>query len=570
MRYAARGIGMLVPALLLGCFFAGEGVYADIRTSAFSPGGATVAYRPDSFQSDSPTINGKTYTRFSCDGHIGQGAPGAPLLPARTVLVAVPKGNIPAIEISTIARRSREGVTVIPHPAFAEDGSGFTGEVYREDTVRYSLSGFQPSGFVTLGGRHEFDTFTLWEIIFSPVLFDAHASTAAILDSLTLNLSWAGQLIRAEHPGRVPEDILNRDALVAPDAARAFKTSGVSSSPFASGDWYRITLADSGMYAVTGAELAGAGFSAGNVRTDHIRLYYGGGKILETIPHTLSPDNFREVAIKVSDMNGDGLFGQDDSVVFFGESLSRLIARPDTAAVVFQNHPYSRANVYWLTVSETGNPRRMEKVDASPSSELPVRAAFREILHMERENSLEYPDSGIHWYWDGIKGATSKSFSFRAPGAISGDSLQVRVRFLNPTVDKNGYLIAHSHSVDIYVNDAGPFALSLPGTNSGTLTASLSGILPEGNNFLKISRTAGTPDGTVYLDWFEIEYDRKLEFSQSGMEVYFRGNGEPSKYVISGVLRPSLEIYDTSDPYTLLELTGASHDAAGRTLSFQA
>ncbi|MHB9031009.1 MAG: type IX secretion system sortase PorU, partial [Candidatus Latescibacterota bacterium] len=570
MRHTASIPGKLIPAFILGCLLIRGNVYADLKVTASHAGGIAISYRPESIQADSLPVSGKIYLRFSCDSHTGRGKPGSPFLPSRTVLVAVPKGSAPVIHVSALSRTLRKGVIVIPHPALVNDGNGFTNEVYREDPVRYAMSGFQPAEFVLLGDRHEFEDFTIYELTWCPVLFDAHDSTVAIADSIALTFSWNGQLNPTGYPDRVPEGVLNRETLIPPNAPKISKSPDDSSSPFASGEWYRVAVTDSGMFAITGSELSGAGFPAGNVRTDTIRMFYGGGKILDTEPHQITADQFREIAVRIRDVNGDGWFNPNDSIIFYGEALSRFILLPDSAAVVFQNHPYSRTNVYWLNVSGNGNPRRMESVDASPSSELPVRAAFREILHLERENSLEYPDSGIHWYWDGIKGASSKSFTFRAPGGVPGDSLQVRVRFINPSVDQNGYYYAYSHSLEIYVNDTGPFKLSIPGSKTGFIQALLPGALPEGSNLLKISRTGGASDGTINLDWFEIEYNRKLEYLTEGMEVWFPGKGEPEKYVLSGVSRPSLEIYDTTDPYKTTEYTGAAHDAAGRTVSFQA
>jgi hypothetical protein len=95
------------------------------------------------------------------------------------------------------------------------------------------------------------------------------------------------------------------------------------------------------------------------------------------------------------------------------------------------------------------------------------------------------------------------------------------------------------------------------------------GSFTEKGNLLKIRRLTGKPTELIQLDWFELEYDRRLEFSEKSLEFFVRGAGEPVKFAVGNIPKASLELFDTTDPCRVIELTGAVYDSQNRTLTFQ-
>lgn len=569
MKRALSVILPLLSALACGITFLTATVQADVTVLSSGPGNLLLSYCPGGIRVDSLTVNGAMYVRFSFDGHILTGSPGEPSLPSKMVLFAAPPGSVPSIVTDGLTRSFRTGVTVAPRPSLVADRSGFTQEVYTEDPVRYNMSGYNPADFVGLGKRFDIGGVWIWELVFTPVLFDARARTAAVADSFRVSVTWTGDFTSPFNANKIPDTIINREMLAARMLQKSAAPAVETVNLFATGDWYRIAVADSGMYSIVGSELAATGFPVGSANTGDIRIYYGGGRMLDIEPHELSAGSFREIALRVRDVNGDGVFGAEDSIIFYGEALSRFIALTDTEAVVFQNHPYSSTNIYWLTLSKSGSPLRMETFPSIPSDTVPARTTFREILHLERETSMVYPESGIEWYWDEIKGTTSKYYSFGAPGSVSGDSVVVRVAFLNPP-PKNEYSSDRlEHSIEIYVNSTGPFNRTVPRIESSCVEMRFRGSFAEKGNFLSIRRLSGGSGELIQLDWFELEYDRRLEFSEKNLEFFVRGAGEPTRFVVGNVQKSTLELFDTTDPYRVTEITGAVYDSRNHTLAFQ-
>lgn len=549
----------LVPFFLMGCLYPYASGYSEIMVKSSSAERLELSYRPGSQSITTIPANGKIYSVYGYADHRPTGVEGAPSLPGETILFAAPSGSTPMVAITGLSQSTRKGILIAPRPKLVRDKSGFTAEIYREDPVSYALSGFRPSNFALLGDTVVIGGVSIWSLTFYPVLYDAHASVAAVADSFEVSIMLGGIPGRILLPADIPESVLNRDVFLEP-SEKLFKAAMESESPFAKGDWYRIALSDSGMYGITGADLAGAGIPTGSAKIQDIHMYYGGGKMLSQVPHDPSSSDFREIAIKVKDINGDGILDYTDTVIFYGEALSRFIALPDTQALYFQNHLYSAANIYWITLSASQMPKRMPTEGDIPSDTLAPRTTYREELHFESEYALASPESGIDWYWSEITNST-KGFSFLTPGWTPGDSTIIRAGLLNDPA----FLLPHDY--EFLVNDIGPYSYRMSTDYVGKFQFQYHKDLKQ-NNQLKIRELGGDPAHPAYFDWFEVEYTRALEYSDNGLEFFMKGEGDPVKLTVSKVMRPKVEIYDTSDPYLVKEVSGV-YDSQNHTLTMQ-
>lgn len=519
-----------------------------------------LSYRPGDVSVSTIFANGKTYTLYRYDDHRLTSVVGAPSLPVKTILFAAPSGITPTVAITGLSNSTQPGIVIAPRPKLARDKSGLTDEVYSEDPASYALSGFRPSNFALLGDSTTVDGISVWSLSFYPVLYDAHAATIAVADSFEVSIMLGGTPGRVLRSADIPESVLNRDVFPEPSGKKLFKAAMESESPFAKGDWYRIAVSDSGMYSISGVDLDSAGLPAGSTIFQDIHMYYGGGKVLSQIPHDLTNSDFREINIKVKDLNGNGILDFSDSVIFYGEALSRFIAKTDSADIYFQNHPYSTDNIYWITVSNGQTPRRMPTVGDTPSENLIPHTTYREEMHFESEYALASPESGIDWYWSEITNST-KGFTFLTPGWVSGDSTIVRIGFLN---DPSAIL---PHDFEFLVNDNGPFSYKMQPVYVGSSQFLYRNDLKQ-NNQLKIRELKGDPLNRGFLNWFEVEYTRALEYSDNGLEFFKKGDGNPAKLTVSKVMRPTVEIYDTTDPYSVKEAAGV-YDSQNHTLTLQ-
>src|SRR3954453_5167600 len=80
-----------------------------------------------------------------------------------------------------------------------------------------------------------------------------------------------------------------------------------ASSVLASGDWYKISVKEAGVYKVDAAFLKNLGIASGKVTSSSIRLFGNGGTMLPESCSADVIDDLHEDAIEVHD-GGDGIF----------------------------------------------------------------------------------------------------------------------------------------------------------------------------------------------------------------------------------------------------------------------
>jgi len=557
-----RKITCFSIAVLAGFLYYSSAVKADIALVSTDINGLSLSYTPRNAHIDSIHTRGKIYSIFYYDNHTSAALPGTPLLPETSVFFAAPAGSVPAVELTGLKWAERTGVIIAPKPSLGEDSQGITVENYIEDTATYAMSGYRPGTYWNLDKSSTAGDLTLWKLTVRPLLFDAHNEKIALVDSFGVNVSFnSSSVAKTGTSIRLPDFIINGDVF---SLAHGFqgqrKSAGTLFDPFSSGDWYRIKLSESGMYRIRGHELSQTDFPAGTVKSDHIRMYYGGGKTLARDPHSIDIDAFKEIAVKVED-NGDGIFDMNDSVIFYGSAISRFIPEQGSEHPVYRNHPYSEENVYWLTLSDEGTPKRIGSAGDPLSGTLDTQTTFPEILHIEMENHPEFEESGTEWYWDEISNS-SKTYAFNTPGLAPSGTARVEVAFINLAVKS-------SHIVDIYINDDGPYKFQWNKGDFLKADFTLSKPLKSTGNLLRIVRTGGTTNEVIRLDWVDIEYSKQLKYDQNNFDFFVKGDGSPVKMSIAEVGKSSVELFDTTDPFNVLEIRDNTYDANGKKLTFQ-
>lgn len=205
--------------------------------------------------------------------------------------------------------------------------------------------------------------------------------------------------------------------------------------------WVRLDVAATGLYHLTGQQLAGFGVPVGDVDPAKLRLYRGGGLALQTdpaFPDSLQTDRsgLNEVAIEVVG-GGDGEWNLDDEVRFYGVATSTWRDRLEAGAAPLDHydHPYAAQAVYWLTWENDatasplpGSPRRVVAL-AAPALGGQVVDTCRLRLHREEQNADTPGAVADNWCWTtAIFSSWPGTFTARPPVAGSPTRFIVDLR----------------------------------------------------------------------------------------------------------------------------------------------
>ncbi|MBU8934687.1 MAG: type IX secretion system sortase PorU [candidate division Zixibacteria bacterium] len=325
-----------------------------------------------------------------------------------------------------------------------------------------------------------------------------------------------------------------------------------SVGPFSGAEeWYRIEVNQTGLYGLTGTQLEEAGVNLGNLSSDHIHLLNGSGLILPINNNTDRP-TLEEISIIVAD-GGDGLFGHDDTVFFFGEAVDRWLYQ---VAYVprFVNNVYENANVYWLNISDD-TPVRMSEVGASP--ELPTDTlvtTFRRYRHSEQDNILRKLKNGrlsdyYTWYWTD---STLLELFVTTPGAVEGARARIKTdgRTYNP-----GYM-------DLWVN-------GVPAVDTCNQFNCRFGVssLHDGLNEIRID-LHGSTEADPFFNYLNIEYISLLVPEGNVLDITLEPFAGRARMDVVDNFNAPLMILNLADPHHPTLLTGVEH--SGGSVSFSA
>ena len=329
-----------------------------------------------------------------------------------------------------------------------------------------------------------------------------------------------------------------------PALARKTAAYKAAQNPFAPATvWYKITTLNEGLTKITGQNLASAGLSLGNLQSDSIRLFYGGGEPLQVLNSRPRP-SMNEVFILVVD-GDDGKFDYSDYILFFAESAERWRYPADSTPVYLEN-PYTGANCYWLAVSgnfaEKG--KRMVSIDGSvvgtpdtiiTGGRFYARAGQNRMLMHDNGTSVE---DYYTWYWTDQSQFT---FYMDLPSALASESSLVRIRAKTP-------------HMNLSINDAPAVQILGDSPDFRFLAGSL---LHKGNNKFSISMTANY-DSPPHFDFCELSYGGSLEGANSILDATINSGYDRTEISANNNFGGIPYIFELSNSGNPILITGAN------------
>lgn len=182
-------------------------------------------------------------------------------------------------------------------------------------------------------------------------------------------------------------------------------------SVLATGDWFRISTAKSGIFKISYTDLAGYGMTL-PVSSQSIKIYGNGGNILSETDGRDRIDDLREVTIYVSD-GGDGLIDNStDYILFYSEGPVSWKPVNDKYFIHTVNI-YSDFSYYFIT-SSAGIGKRINTAD--PVIQTPdIRIFDFNDYAFHEKDSVNLIKTGKLWLGEMFRNKLSYNFAFNFP-----------------------------------------------------------------------------------------------------------------------------------------------------------
>ena len=536
-------IALIVIGAALSCF--GQPTRTgDVKILAASDAGCTIAFSPAELNWDTLNIAGQTYLKpvFRMAGFGAQ--PGEPLLPERTVVVALPPGGSARVAlVSSQVREMRNG-RLLPAPKLAwQDGMPL--ETYREGPI-YRENGSGHSNLVRTDLPGQFGAQRVIRIHIAPVQFDPSRNKITVHTDLVIRVTFVGggQDIT---PGRsAPENPILRKTIINTDQARDWRTLQPrvvgKRQPALPGDVYKIPVTEEGIYQVTGRFLSDHGVDIASIDVETLKIYNNGGRELPRDLSIQRPDSLIENPVLVFGIT-DGRFDPDDYLLFYGRGTAGWDFSETVDDMAHHLHRYASANMYWLAFNDGKAGLRIP--DASPV--IGVTPLSRTWSRLFVEQELVNPLSGgMHWYGVTLDNQNpSETFTVPLDDPAPGDSVRFRYRFKGAS--------SGSHTLTVRWNGIPVHTVTFSGSAEAERIGLAVGTTRAGENTLTFSYAGSGIAPRVYLDWFEVAYKRTLQASNGKLRVETHQNSGPFVAEMGGFGSEPL-VLDITNPAEIVRM----------------
>lgn len=407
----------------------------------------------------------------------------------------------------------------VPTPKRVKGKKEWTLE-YIKDENSYNSNSFYPSSLSEFVYSGELRNKYYGHALINPVQYNPVTKTARKYSYIRVRVTFGGNPLTSnrnlsyEEAGFLYYAAINSDNALNWSTVNALKQrdNGIQNSIFASGDFYKIEIKQTGIYKLDRSALQSAGLPVGNLDPRTIKIYGNNGAPLPYENDANYPVDPEEVAIYVEG-ESDGQFNDNDFVLFYGKSPADW--KYDVLNKRWNHYlnPYSVSNYYFITFGGV-NGKRMPVQNSNNNPGATIVTEFEDRIFENPEvNNLGA--TGTVWVSQRIDNRDGLNFSKELKGYVQGSNLQLRSLFGNGSSssaifevkDQNSNFLQSVGISGIFDEFSHIIYYNLP-------TGLIANYSLNGTNVSRFSITLPSQfnSNTVfgYMDYFEIHYKRSL------------------------------------------------------------
>jgi hypothetical protein len=335
------------------------------------------------------------------------------------------------------------------------------------------------------------------------------------------------------------------------DAPEMLKNDYAMQSVLATGNWFKFSVSETGIYKITYNDLVSAGLNPAGINPQHLRLYGNGGGMLPEPNSEFRHDDLVENAIMVVGEE-DGVFGQQDYILFYGQSPHEWKYSATSPAFEHVNNIYDDYNYYFLT-ADRGMGKR---IATQPGSTLPATDVVNSFndFQVHEQNTLNLIKSGRQWYGETFDLILTRNFSFNFPNRVPDSEVNVQASVAGQSLQGTSFLFN--------INGATVQTPVAPITNQAYAAHARESVMNlnrvfEGNQEIidvKLTYNKSASPSKGWLNYIRVHARRHL--MMAGNQMPFRnlntvGPNRVSEFRV-GNTNSDIKIWDVTDPTNVM------------------
>jgi len=336
-------------------------------------------------------------------------------------------------------------------------------------------------------------------------------------------------------------------------------------SVLSSGIWYKIAIANDGIYKIDRSFLSQLGINTDEtLNPNNINIYGNGGQLLPMENSATRYDDLQKCAIYIEG-EGDQNFGNSDFILFYGKGPDTWKATGAANSLpsrwVHDKHYYSDSAYYFIRTDDT-NPSRIQNVNQSELAATHTINKFQDFQYKEND-IYNLAKSGREFFGDQFDINTAANFPFNFPNISTTDPAFFETRCAIRSLGGGssfkfsiGNSIVETETITTSDGVIAPFAAIRSRSLSFTPTTA--------NTVVNVVFDKFNSNSTGWIDFVRMNVTRLM--TMSGSQMKFRdtlsvGSGNVGLFQLAsaGTVKEIWDISDYTQPTRVpFNLTGTS------------
>ena len=335
-------------------------------------------------------------------------------------------------------------------------------------------------------------------------------------------------------------------------ASKSASTNSITNSVLTTGNWYQFYIEKSGVYKITRTFLQQLGLDVNTLDPRKIKIYGNGGRMLPLSNSVFYPNDLTENAIQI-DGEADGIFNNDDYILFYGEGVDTW----NPESLTFTNL-YDTKSYYYITVQGTDG-KRITPMTQPPGNSTLTVTSFDDHQYHEVD-LINIARLGRQWFGESFEVKDEQEFDFTFPNIDSATPVKLMLTAASAAFTPT--------SLNATANGTAAGTISFPALNNNTETEFVLGSLPNNTSFsgtenIKIKlkyNNNGVPGSKGFLDNIRLIAKRKLQ--GYGKQFHFQYDQSSSSL---GIVNYSIsntatipQVWDVTDIYNVTTIENSN------------
>ena len=335
-------------------------------------------------------------------------------------------------------------------------------------------------------------------------------------------------------------------------------------SVLSSGDFYKISVENDGIYQLTYSDFQELNISINNIDISSIKLYGNGGGMLPNLNSDFRNSDLQQNAVYIYDDNSNGIFNSEDYLLFFGQSPHEWAFDSIQNIFDYSEHLYSDKNYYFITVDESSPSKRIEEKQILTNFNKTI-TSFNDF-QVHETNSENLIQSGREWYGERFGVIDKYSFGFNFSNLVTGHPINIKTsvaaRSLNQSsfnIKANNNFVSNVNVAKIVYDYATPYAFT--GFSSNQFTSNSDQIN------IDVEYNYSENNAIGWLNYLQLNARRSLQITNDNLhfrDIEFLYSNDVGKFIISNA-NSNTQVWDVSDIFNVKKLPT---NLAGNEISF--